>query len=80
MRHLAFRFVKHAPSSSGSNFVIDPYLDYRRRLEATWYEGLKKRGLNINYDAIRSGYQEWWRAFSAYNKDPDVSPDFARHF
>jgi hypothetical protein len=73
MRHLAFRFVRHAPSSVDANFVVDPYLDYRRRLDSNWRHGLERRKLNIDYDAIKNGYNDWWRAFAAYNKDPNVS-------
>lgn len=72
MRHLAFRFVRRAPSASSAHFVVDPYLDYRRRLDSNWKHGLKRRKLDVDYDAIRSGFNEWWQAFAAYSKDPSV--------
>lgn len=74
MRHLAFRFVRHAPSTAAnSQFVVDPYLDYRKRLNSNWQTSLKRRKLQVDYDLLKSDYQKWWNAFATYNKDQSVN-------
>lgn len=72
MKHLAFRFVRHAPSLAESPFVVDPYLDYRQRLNENWQKSLERRKLAIDYALIKNGFNKWWAAFSKYNKEQNV--------
>jgi hypothetical protein len=73
MRHLAFRFVEHAPTVAASQFVVDPYLDYRHRLDDQLRASLERRNLKIDYDSIKQGYGKWWHAFEKYCKDGNVN-------
>jgi hypothetical protein len=73
MRHLAFRFVRHIPSVAGTQFVVDPYLDYRTRLNSEWRKSLERRQFHGDYDLLTSGFNKWWQAFDTYSKDQSVS-------
>ncbi|KAI6208345.1 TRNA (guanine-N(7)-)-methyltransferase [Aphelenchoides besseyi] len=67
MRHLLVRFVRPVDGDS-SKFVVDPYLDYRDRLQYM-EQNVKNLRSQVDFEKIKRDYTHWWRAFLKHEND-----------
>ncbi|KAI6221995.1 hypothetical protein M3Y95_00937800 [Aphelenchoides besseyi] len=67
MRHLLLRFVRPVDGVC-SQFVVDPYLDYRDRLQHM-ERNVKSLRSKVDFEKIKRDYTHWWEAFLVHEND-----------